>query len=67
MFWRVQSMKPDETNAFSVMSAEDKKKQMLEKELAMLDSFYERKAITKENYEKGVATLKKELKATGRQ
>ena len=59
-------MKPDETNAFGAMSAEDKKKQMIEKELAMLDSFYERKAITKENYEKGVAVLKKELEAIGR-
>ncbi|MBQ7654127.1 MAG: hypothetical protein IJS17_03545 [Clostridia bacterium] len=59
-------MKPDETNEYNAMSAEDKKKQMLEKELAMLDSFYERKAITKENYEKGVAALKKELEAIGR-
>ena len=59
-------MKPDETNEYNAMSAEDKKKRMLEKELTMLDSFYERKAITKENYEKGVAVLKKELEAIGR-
>ncbi len=54
-------MKFDEENANNVMSAKDKKKEMLERELNMLNSFYERKAITKENYEKGIATLKKEL------
>ena len=56
-------MKPDETNAFNAMSAKDKKKQMLEKELAMLNSFYERKAITKENYEKGVNALQAALES----
>lgn len=44
-----------------VLNTEDKKRQMLEKELEMLNSFYERKAITKESYEKGIAALKKEL------
>jgi len=48
----------DETGIYN---AEDKKRQMLEKELEMLKSFYERKAITEENYEKGVAALNKEL------
>ena len=54
-------MKSEKTNVYGDLRIEDKKKQMLEKELEMLHSFYERKAITKENYEKGVATLKKEL------
>ena len=48
-------------NETQALSPEDKKRQMLEKELEMLNSFYERKAITKENYEKGIAALKKEL------
>ena len=56
-------MKFDEESTNNVMSAEDKKKEMLERELNMLNSFYERNAITKENYEKGIATLKKELQA----
>lgn len=54
-------MKFDEEITNNVISAKDKKKEMLERELNMLNSFYERKAITKENYEKGIATLKKEL------
>lgn len=54
-------MKFDDINTNNAMSAEDKKKEMLERELNMLNSFYERRAITKENYEKGIATLKKEL------
>lgn len=44
-----------------VLNTEDKKRQMLEKELEMLNSFYERNAITKDSYEKGIAALKKEL------
>lgn len=54
-------MKFDGEITNNVISAKDKKKEMLERELNMLNSFYERKAITKENYEKGIATLKKEL------
>ena len=46
-----------------INNAEDKKKYMLEKELEMLNSFYERNAITKDSYEKGVAALKKELES----
>ena len=56
-------MRFDDINTNNAMSAEEKKKAMLEKELDMLGSFYERKAITKENYEKGVAALKHELEA----
>ena len=56
-------MKFDEESTNNLMSAEDKKKEMLERELNMLNSFYERNAITKENYEKGIATLKNELQA----
>lgn len=44
-----------------MLNTEDKKRQMLEKELEMLNSFYERNAITKDSYEKGIAALKKEL------
>ena len=47
-----------------MLDTEDKKRQMLEKELEMLNSFYERNAITKDSYEKGVAALKKELDST---
>ena len=47
-----------------MLNTEDKKRQMLEKELEMLNSFYERNAITKDSYEKGVAALKKELYST---
>ena len=46
-----------------MLNTEDKKRQMLEKELEMLNSFYERKAITKENYEKGVAAINRELES----
>lgn len=56
-------MKFDEESTNNLMSAEYKKKEMLERELNMLNSFYERNAITKENYEKGIATLKNELQA----
>ena len=56
-------MKFDEEIISNAISAEDKKKAMLERELNMLKSFYERKAITKENYEKGIAALEGELEA----
>lgn len=56
-------MKLDEINNGIITSAENKKKEMLEKELEMLDSFYERRAITKETYDKGVTALKNELEA----
>ena len=46
-----------------MLNTEDKKRQMLEKELEMLNSFYERNAITKDSYEKGVAALESELEA----
>lgn len=51
------------TNDYGKMSAGEKKKQMLERELETLKSFYERNAITKENYDKGVIALKKEIEA----
>lgn len=54
-------MEFNNTNTNNGINSEDKKRQMLEKELEMLNSFYERKAITKESYEKGIAALKKEL------
>ena len=54
-------MTPDKSNDHIRISAADKKRQMLEKELEMLNSFYERNAITKENYEKGIIAIKKEL------
>ena len=54
-------MIPEVANDYGKMSAEEKKIQMLEKELEMLNSFYERNAITKDSYEKGIAALKKEL------
>lgn len=56
-------MKSDEINEYGAMSADNKKRQMLEKEIDMMNAFYERKAITKENYDKGIAALKKELEA----
>ena len=54
-------MIPEVANDYGKMSSEEKKIQMLEKELEMLNSFYERNAITKDSYEKGIAALKKEL------
>ena len=36
---------------------------MLEQQLAMLDTFLDRNAITKENYDKSVSALVKELKS----
>ena len=60
-------MKLEETIDYNKMSAKEKKKQMLEKELETLKSFYDRNAITKENYDKGVAAVKKELEAVERE
>ena len=54
-------MKLNETIVYSEMSAEDKKKQMLEKELETLKSFYERNAITKVDYDKGLIALQREI------
>ncbi len=56
-------MIPELANDYSKMSADEKKKEMLERELETLKSFYERNAITKENYDKGVIDLKKEIEA----
>lgn len=59
-------MKLNETIVYSELSVSEKKKQMLAKELETLKSFYKRRAISKEDYEKGVATLKKELMIVGK-
>ena len=56
-------MKLNETIVYSEMSAEEKKRHMLERELETLKSFYERNAITKENYDKGVIALKQEIES----
>ena len=66
-FWRLENMKLEETIDYNKMSVKEKKKQMLEKELETLKSFYDRNAITKENYDKGVAAVKKELEAVERE
>ena len=58
-------MDPDSSKCSSEKSPVQKKKEMLKQQLALLDTFLARNAITKENYNKGVSVLKKELKSIG--
>jgi len=54
-------MNPDALDCDLEKTQSQKKKELLVQQLAMLDMFLDRNAITKENYDKGVSALKKEL------
>ena len=54
-------MTVDRQNEFEIKSAAEKKREMLKNQLNLLEAFHERNAITKEDYDKGVAALKKDL------
>jgi len=54
-------MNPDALDCDFEKTQSQKKKELLVQQLAMLDMFLDRNAITKENYDKGVSALKKEL------
>ena len=56
-------MNPDVLKCSFEKTQAKKKKEMLEQQLAMLDTFLDRNAITKENYDKSVSALVKELKS----
>ena len=51
----------EESNDYDTLSVTEKKRKLYEQQIELLNNFYQKNAISKESYEKGINEMQKRL------